>query len=44
MRAACGPDFKLVTPGIRLAGSATDDQARVVDAGEALRAAAPTTW
>jgi orotidine-5'-phosphate decarboxylase len=30
LRAATGPDFKLVTPGIRRAGSAKDDQARVV--------------
>lgn len=30
LRAACGPDFALVTPGIRPAGSAGDDQRRVV--------------
>ncbi len=30
MRQACGPDFCLVTPGIRLADSAQDDQKRVV--------------
>jgi len=29
MRSAFGPDFALVTPGIRLAGSAKDDQARI---------------
>jgi orotidine-5'-phosphate decarboxylase len=29
MRSAFGPDFTLVTPGIRLAGSAKDDQARI---------------
>ena len=29
MRSAFGPDFALVTPGIRLAGSASDDQSRV---------------
>lgn len=30
LRAACGTGFRLVTPGIRPAGSAGDDQARVV--------------
>lgn len=30
MRSAFGPDFALVTPGIRPAGSARDDQARIV--------------
>ncbi len=30
LRKACGPDFKLVTPGIRPAGSDRDDQARIV--------------
>ena len=30
MRAAFGPAFKLVTPGIRPAGSAKDDQARII--------------
>jgi orotidine-5'-phosphate decarboxylase len=29
MRSAFGPDFALVTPGIRVAGSAKDDQARI---------------
>ena len=29
MRSAFGPDFALVTPGIRLPGNAADDQARI---------------
>jgi orotidine-5'-phosphate decarboxylase len=36
MRAALGPSFKLVTPGIRPAGSARDDQARIVTPGAAI--------
>ena len=30
LRAATGPEFVLVTPGIRPSGSGSDDQARVV--------------
>ena len=37
LRAAHGAGFKLVTPGIRLAGAAPDDQSRVVTPTEALR-------
>ncbi len=38
LRAACGQEFKLVTPGIRLADSARDDQARIVTPEAAIRA------
>lgn len=37
LRAACGPAFKLVTPGIRLADGRADDQARVVTPENAVR-------
>lgn len=30
VKRACGPDFLTVTPGVRFAGSAADDQARVM--------------
>lgn len=40
IRAACGPDFKLVIPGIRPAGSDVGDQKRVMTPGEAVRAGA----
>ena len=36
LRDALGPDFKLVTPGIRPAGSGSDDQARVVTPVQAI--------
>jgi orotidine-5'-phosphate decarboxylase len=37
LRREMGPAFKLVTPGIRPAGSAVDDQARVVTPAQALQ-------
>jgi orotidine-5'-phosphate decarboxylase len=37
LRAACGPTFKLVTPGIRPADAAKDDQARIVTPMDAVR-------
>jgi orotidine-5'-phosphate decarboxylase len=37
LRAECGPDFALVTPGIRPAGSAANDQARIVTPEQAVR-------
>jgi orotidine-5'-phosphate decarboxylase len=40
MRAAFGPDFALVTPGIRPAGAARDDQARIVTPEQAVEAGA----
>ena len=36
LRAARGRDFKLVTPGIRLAGSSPDDQARIITPSAAV--------
>ncbi len=36
LRTALGPAFKLVTPGIRLAGSARDDQARIITPESAM--------
>jgi orotidine-5'-phosphate decarboxylase len=39
-RAACGPAFRLVTPGIRPADAAKDDQARIVTPDAAVRAGA----
>ena len=37
LRAACGPAFKLVTPGIRLSGGPKADQARIVTPEEGVR-------
>lgn len=36
LRRACGPDFKLVVPGIRPSWAAADDQRRIVTPKEAL--------
>jgi len=36
LRRQCGADFALVTPGIRPAGAATDDQRRIVTPAQAL--------
>lgn len=40
IRAACGPDFLLVIPGVRPAGVDAGDQKRVMTPGEAVRAGA----
>lgn len=42
IRAACGPDFLIVTPGIRggAAGDAKNDQSRTMSPAEAIRAGA----
>ena len=37
LRAQCGEDFALVTPGIRPAGSAADDQRRIVTPAQAVQ-------
>lgn len=37
VRRACGPDFLIVTPGVRPAGSALDDQKRVATPASALK-------
>jgi orotidine-5'-phosphate decarboxylase len=40
IRKACGEGFLIVTPGVRPAGGATHDQARVATPGAAVRAGA----
>lgn len=40
LRGACGPDFKLVVPGIRPAWAAVGDQKRIMTPAEALAAGA----
>jgi len=40
VKQACGEDFLAVTPGIRPAGSATDDQARIATPADAVAAGA----
>lgn len=40
IRAACGSDFLVVTPGVRPAFASTDDQKRIMTPAEAVRAGA----
>ena len=40
VKAACGPEFLCLCPGIRLGGGAADDQRRVMTPGMAVRAGA----
>lgn len=37
IRRACGPDFMIVTPGVRPAGAALDDQSRIATPAKALQ-------
>lgn len=37
IREACGPDFVIITPGVRPAGAAANDQKRTMTPGEAVR-------
>jgi orotidine-5'-phosphate decarboxylase len=36
IRAVCGPDFLIVTPGVRPSFAAVDDQKRIMTPGEAV--------
>ena len=40
IRAACGPDFVIITPGVRPASASLDDQKRVMTPAEAIAAGA----
>ncbi|TYO96302.1 orotidine-5'-phosphate decarboxylase [Geothermobacter ehrlichii] len=40
IRSACGPEFRIVTPGVRPAFAAANDQKRVTTPAEAIRAGA----
>jgi orotidine-5'-phosphate decarboxylase len=44
IRAACGPDFLIVTPGVASAGGAVHDQARVATPRARPSARVRTTW